>query len=96
MTLDCTCNRLTEAERKAALWDGIVMCGECSLCKKSVITDDEGNVIDVKHECTRPFMVLQREGMVKSAFSPLNGMIVVLQQVCLDGFCAWGKRREDA
>lgn len=23
MTLDCTCNRLTEAERKAALWDGI-------------------------------------------------------------------------
>lgn len=29
MTLDCTCNRLTEAERKAALWDGIVRCGEC-------------------------------------------------------------------
>ena len=24
MTLDCTCNRLKEAERKAALWDGIV------------------------------------------------------------------------
>lgn len=29
MTLDCTCNRLAEAERKAALWDGIVRCGEC-------------------------------------------------------------------
>lgn len=29
MTLDCTCNRLTEAERKAALWDGIVRCRAC-------------------------------------------------------------------
>ena len=29
MTLDCTCNRLTEAERKAALWDEIVHCQDC-------------------------------------------------------------------
>lgn len=29
MTLDCTCNRLAEAERKAALWDGIVRCRDC-------------------------------------------------------------------
>lgn len=29
MTLDCTCNRLTEAERKAALWDGLVICRDC-------------------------------------------------------------------
>lgn len=76
--------------------EDIVRCGECSLCKESAIFDDEGNAIGVKHECARPFMFLQRGGMVKSALSPLNGMIVVLQQVRLDGFCAWGKRREDA
>jgi hypothetical protein len=29
MTLDCTCNRLREAEAKAAKWDAIVRCGEC-------------------------------------------------------------------
>ena len=29
MTLDCTCDRLTEAERKAALWDEIVRCRDC-------------------------------------------------------------------
>lgn len=29
MTLDCTCNRLKEAEAKAAKWDGIVRCREC-------------------------------------------------------------------
>jgi hypothetical protein len=29
MTLDCTCNRLIEAEAKAAKWDAIVRCGEC-------------------------------------------------------------------
>lgn len=29
MTLDCTCNRMKEAEEKAAKWDGIVRCHEC-------------------------------------------------------------------
>ena len=29
MTLDCTCNRLKEAEAKAAKWDALVRCGEC-------------------------------------------------------------------
>lgn len=29
MTLDCTCNRLIEAEAKAAKWDALVRCGEC-------------------------------------------------------------------
>lgn len=29
MALDCTCNRLKEAEEKAAKWDAIVRCGEC-------------------------------------------------------------------
>lgn len=32
MTLDCTCDRLREAEEKAARWDGIVRCGECDWC----------------------------------------------------------------
>lgn len=29
MTLDCTCNRLKEAEAKAAKWDAIIQCDEC-------------------------------------------------------------------
>ena len=29
MTLDCKCNRLREAEAKAAKWDALVRCGEC-------------------------------------------------------------------
>lgn len=27
--LDCSCNRLREAQEKAAKWDAIVRCGEC-------------------------------------------------------------------
>lgn len=29
MTLDCKCNRLREAEEKAAKWDALVRCWEC-------------------------------------------------------------------
>lgn len=29
MTEWCTCNKLKEAEEKAAKWDAIVRCGEC-------------------------------------------------------------------
>lgn len=57
MTLDCTCNRLTEAERKAALWDGIVRCRDCRFFDTR------------KCKSQWPFS--------------------------LDGFCAWGERRED-
>ena len=29
MTLDCRCNRLREAEDKAAKWDALVKCEDC-------------------------------------------------------------------
>ena len=38
----CSCNKLKEAEEKAAKWDAIVRCCECSLCKESTIFNDEG------------------------------------------------------
>ena len=56
MTLDCRCNRLREAEEKAAKWDALVRCEEC------------------KYFDTRK---------CKSQW-PFR----------LDGFCAWGERRE--
>lgn len=30
MTLDCTCNRLKEAEEKAAEWDALTRCRDCA------------------------------------------------------------------
>lgn len=58
MTLDCTCDRLREAEAKAALWDGIVRCRDCEYFDTR------------KCKSQWPF--------------------------CVDGYCFWGKRREDA
>jgi len=94
MTEWCSCNKLKEAEEKAAKWDAIVRCGECDLCKESAILDDEGNMTGVKHECARPFMILKKGGIAESVFNPLGGVAVVLQQVKPDGFCAWGERRD--
>lgn len=90
----CSCNKLKEAEEKAAKWDAIVRCGECSLCKESTIFNDEGKKIGVKHECSRPFMILKRGGIAESVFDPLSGVAVVLQQVKPNGYCEWGERRD--
>ena len=94
MTDWCRCNMLWEAQEKAAKWDAIVRCGECSLCKESTIFNDEGKKIGVKHECSRPFMILKRGGIAESVFDPLSGVAVVLQQVKPNGYCAWGERRD--
>ena len=37
MTLNCACNRLKEAEDKAAKWDALVRCGECEHCSEEGI-----------------------------------------------------------
>lgn len=70
MTLDCTCNRLTEAEAKAAKWDGIVRCRECA--EETRYPDGQ-----IDHYCDLIGTWAETE------WNP-------------DGFCAWGKRREDA
>lgn len=51
MTLDCTCNRLKEAEEKAAEHDALVMCRDCvngrpTASGKSVICGKWGNEED--------------------------------------------------
>lgn len=33
MALDCSCNRLIEAQEKAEKWDAIVRCGECAFTR---------------------------------------------------------------
>ena len=37
MTDWCSCNRLKEAEEKAASWDAIVTCWECAHCSEEGI-----------------------------------------------------------
>ena len=77
MTLDCRCDRLAEAERKAALWDGIVRCGDCKYIHtvRSWLGIDEDQCwLHADHESG---------ALGKEPTQP-------------DGFCAWGRRREDA
>lgn len=78
--LDCTCNRLKEAEEKAAKWDAIVRCEECEYHYTRNVINRHGEVCDVDHFC---------ELM-------LNGFGEGSNEVDPDHFCAWGKRREDA
>lgn len=41
MTDWCSCNRLKEAEEKAAKWDAIVRCGECKHYEDPAVFDLE-------------------------------------------------------
>lgn len=43
MTLDCTCNRLIEAERKAALWDMLVRGCDCALFERCPMRKGDGS-----------------------------------------------------
>lgn len=85
-----------DSYHKIAFLEEVVRCKYCEMCKEYEIYDEKGNVERVEFRCTRPIMFLERRSvsMQEMLFgSNLNGMNVVLQNVKLDGFCSWGKRK---
>lgn len=81
MTLDCTCDRLREAEAKAAMWDGLVRCGDCKHYDMDVgFCLRFKEVFDHHYDLEWQYQIAEW-GYLES--SP-------------DDFCAWGVRREDA
>lgn len=78
MTLDCTCNRLKEAEEKAAKWDAVVRCRECVHHYTRNVVNRLGEVLDTDHFCE-----LMLDGFGEGD-----------NRVDSDHFCSWGKRRE--
>lgn len=76
----------------------IVRCRDCEMCKEQEIYDENGNVERVEFQCSRPIMFLENAGVSKQPMhigSLSNYMNIVLQNVDLDGFCAWGKRKRN-
>lgn len=85
-----------DSYHKIAFLQEVVRCKDCEMCKEYEIYDDKGNVEKVEFRCARPIMFLEKSDMLTQSMqfgSYLNGMNVVLQNVKLDGFCSWGKKR---
>lgn len=79
MTDWCSCNKLKEAEEKAAKWDAIVRCGECKHYDPEYEWEEWREAGFGYETCLEP---------PSCAF--MNG----LELPNPNGFCAWGERQD--
>ena len=83
MTEWCTCNKLKEAEEKAAKWDAIVRCVECKYYEPEYTWEEF-------REVGYPYEICMEPPTCTLGYA-LSG---VARVTIPNGFCAWGERQD--